>query len=178
MPLPATAPQKNLSFAEWRVLVDALVWLASYDGSERGFDAACELLDKQGVAAIVYMSPSHTEDRPRWRALRPLLTELPPERPTHMMGRVNSPAALSSATRSRSSRGTRGAPQVRSRSPGRPAWPQPPRGRVHAAHGLRALVCAGIGYYEPQRRTQGDAAQRLGALAARGPRGRPSSSSP
>ena len=60
-----------------------------YDGGAVTVDEACELLTKQGLAAVVYTSPSHTEDAPRWRVLCPLSEELAPDRRGKMVGRLN-----------------------------------------------------------------------------------------
>ena len=60
-----------------------------YDGEEMSFDAARAILIKAGVLAILYTSPSHTEDLPRWRVLAPLSAEYPPERRDQFMGRLN-----------------------------------------------------------------------------------------
>ena len=60
-----------------------------YDGGVVTVDEACELLAKQGIAAVVYTSPSHTEDAPRWRVLCPTSIELPPDQRAHMVGRLN-----------------------------------------------------------------------------------------
>ncbi len=62
---------------------------ADYDGGEMGFDEAVELLDKLGVMALIYTSPSHTEDAPRWRVMCPLSMAMVPERRQHMLGRLN-----------------------------------------------------------------------------------------
>lgn len=62
---------------------------ADYDGERMPFDAACELLERQGIASVVYTSPSHTEDAPRWRVLCPLSEEMPPARRDHQLGRLN-----------------------------------------------------------------------------------------
>jgi putative DNA primase/helicase len=42
---------------------------ADYDGEQISFDEAHEHLTKAGVLGILYTSPSHTEDAPRWRFL-------------------------------------------------------------------------------------------------------------
>ena len=62
---------------------------ADYDGGKLTVDEACDLLTKQGIAAVVYTSPSHTDDAPRWRVLCPTSQELPPEQRAHMVGRLN-----------------------------------------------------------------------------------------
>jgi putative DNA primase/helicase len=62
---------------------------ADYDGGGISFERAVELLARRGIAACVYTSPSHTEERPRWRVLCPFAQELPPGRRAHMLGRLN-----------------------------------------------------------------------------------------
>ncbi len=62
---------------------------ADYDGGSMTVDAALELLEQQGLASILYTSPSHTEDAPRWRVLCPLSEEMPPARRSPMLGRLN-----------------------------------------------------------------------------------------
>jgi putative DNA primase/helicase len=62
---------------------------ADYDGERIGFDEAVEIIEKAGVEAIIYTSPSHSDKRPRWRVICPFSTELPPNRRQHMMGRLN-----------------------------------------------------------------------------------------
>jgi len=62
---------------------------ADYDGGAMTVDEACELLNQQGLAAVVYTSPSHTEDAPRWRVLCPLSEEMAPDRREKMVGRLN-----------------------------------------------------------------------------------------
>jgi putative DNA primase/helicase len=62
---------------------------ADYDGERVGFDAAVETLRRAEVAAIIYTSPSHTPERPRWRVLCPFSAELSPARREHEMDRLN-----------------------------------------------------------------------------------------
>jgi hypothetical protein len=62
---------------------------ADYDGGQVTFDEARETLEKQGLAAILYTSPSHTEDAPRWRVLCPLAEEAKPTQRRHLFGRLN-----------------------------------------------------------------------------------------
>lgn len=62
---------------------------ADYDGEVMSFDEARDLLEQQGLASLIYTSPSHTEDRPRWRVLCPLSREEPPQRRNHYLGRLN-----------------------------------------------------------------------------------------
>jgi hypothetical protein len=60
-----------------------------YDAEKLGFDQAVEILEKAGIEALVYTSPSHRSAAPRWRVLCPFSCELPPDRRHHMMGRLN-----------------------------------------------------------------------------------------
>jgi putative DNA primase/helicase len=62
---------------------------ADYDGEEVGFEAAIEILEKAGIQAIVYTTPSHREQAPRWRVLCLFSCELPPDRRQPMMERLN-----------------------------------------------------------------------------------------
>ncbi len=62
---------------------------ADYDQERIPFDAAMERLEKQGIASILYTSPSYTEDTPRWRVLCPLSEELAPDRRRAIFGRLN-----------------------------------------------------------------------------------------
>jgi hypothetical protein len=62
---------------------------ADYDAEVMQFDEAAERLEKAGLAAILYTSPSHTEDAPRWRILAPLSQPMQPQHRAHMLGRLN-----------------------------------------------------------------------------------------
>ena len=62
---------------------------ADYDGERIGFEEALSVIERAGIEAIVYTSPSYTDERPRWRVVCPFSTELPPDRRHHMMGRLN-----------------------------------------------------------------------------------------
>lgn len=62
---------------------------ADYDAERMSFDEVRDLLEKQGIASIVYTSPSHTENAPRWRVLCPLSEEMLPARRSHQLGRIN-----------------------------------------------------------------------------------------
>ncbi|MGH7024185.1 MAG: AAA family ATPase [Caulobacteraceae bacterium] len=42
-----------------------------YDGEQMSVDEAVQRLAAEGVAAVVYTTPSHTPERPRWRVLAP-----------------------------------------------------------------------------------------------------------
>jgi hypothetical protein len=60
-----------------------------YDGEEISFETACDVMRRGGVASIVYTSPSHTEDTPRWRVLCPLSEEYPPDCRDAFLARLN-----------------------------------------------------------------------------------------
>jgi len=45
-----------------------------YDGEVHGIDYAAQKLREAGIHALLYTSPSHTEDSPRWRCLLPFAT--------------------------------------------------------------------------------------------------------
>jgi hypothetical protein len=62
---------------------------ADYDAGAMPFDDAAEMLDKLGVLSLLYTSPSHTEDTPRWRILCPLPIGMMPRRRHAMLGRLN-----------------------------------------------------------------------------------------
>lgn len=62
---------------------------ADYDGGTIPFAEAVDVLTRQGLRALVYTSPSHTEDTPRWRILCPATGELPPGRRQQLLGRLN-----------------------------------------------------------------------------------------
>ncbi len=60
-----------------------------YDGGATSFAEAAEKLTKAGLMSLLYTSPSHTEDAPRWRVICPTSEELPPDRREHLVGRLN-----------------------------------------------------------------------------------------
>lgn len=62
---------------------------ADYDGEKISFDEAHEILVKAGVLAILYTSPSHTEDSPRWRVLAFFSVPHDPDQRNKLMGRLN-----------------------------------------------------------------------------------------
>ncbi|MEO1247832.1 MAG: AAA family ATPase [Pseudomonadota bacterium] len=47
-----------------------------YDGETVSIETAAILLREAGLKAIIYSSPSHTPDKPRWRAMVPLASPL------------------------------------------------------------------------------------------------------
>lgn len=62
---------------------------ADYDGERVSVAEAAEILEKAGLLSILYTSPSHTEDTPRWRVLCPTSEAMPGNRREAMMGRLN-----------------------------------------------------------------------------------------
>jgi hypothetical protein len=62
---------------------------ADYDGEKIAVADAVERLEKAGILAMLYTSPSHTDDTPRWRVLCPTSTDLEPPRREKLMGRLN-----------------------------------------------------------------------------------------
>lgn len=60
-----------------------------YDAGQMTFQEALERVEKGGLTSIIYTSPSHTEDAPRWRVLCPTSTELNPNKRAHLVGRLN-----------------------------------------------------------------------------------------
>jgi len=62
---------------------------ADYDGEELSFEAAVEIATKADLLCLLYTSPSHTPAKPRWRVLCPTAEELPPERRSPLLGRLN-----------------------------------------------------------------------------------------
>lgn len=62
---------------------------ADYDGEKIPFDDAVEKLEAAGLEAILYTSPSHKEDKPRWRVLAPCSKEYPPDNRERLLARLN-----------------------------------------------------------------------------------------
>ena len=60
-----------------------------YDGEVMLLDTAMEIAAKADLLCLVYTSPSHTEDTPRWRILCPTSEELPAARRSALFGRIN-----------------------------------------------------------------------------------------
>ena len=60
-----------------------------YDREEMSFDDAVELLEKAGLGALIYTSPSFAAERPRWRILAPTSANLAPERRAALVARLN-----------------------------------------------------------------------------------------
>jgi predicted P-loop ATPase len=62
---------------------------ADYDAEQVSFEEAVDRLTNAGVLGIVYTSPSHTEDKQRWRVLCPLSAPAAPDTRAKMLGRLN-----------------------------------------------------------------------------------------
>ena len=62
---------------------------ADYDGEQLSFDQAIEIATKADLLCLLYTSPSHAVCKPRWRVLCPTSEELPPDRRSHLLGRLN-----------------------------------------------------------------------------------------
>lgn len=62
---------------------------ADYDDEVMSVDEAVTRLGAAGVLAIVYTSPSHSEDAPRWRVLCPLSQEYTPDERDRFLARLN-----------------------------------------------------------------------------------------
>ena len=61
-----------------------------YDGEKVSFDTAVETLEKAGLEALVYTSPSHLVDGhgPRWRLVLPFITSYPPKERSRFVSRI------------------------------------------------------------------------------------------
>lgn len=62
---------------------------ADYDAGTMTPETARDALEKAGVAGLVYTTPSHSADAPRWRVLAPFSGPLPPEAREELMARLN-----------------------------------------------------------------------------------------
>jgi putative DNA primase/helicase len=60
-----------------------------YDSEVISFDEAVAIFKKAHLEALVYTSPSHTPDKPRWRAALPTSHPLPPEERSKLVARIN-----------------------------------------------------------------------------------------
>ena len=62
---------------------------ADYDGEQISVDQAKDIIDKAGIEALIYTSPSHLPDKPRWRIVCPFSERQQPERRAQMVARLN-----------------------------------------------------------------------------------------
>ena len=60
-----------------------------YDDEVIGFDDAVSAMRALGIAALVYTSPSHTGNAPRWRIIAPTSKPCPPDMRAKLVARVN-----------------------------------------------------------------------------------------
>lgn len=60
-----------------------------YDGGQVSIEEAIEFLRYNNICALIYTTPSHTRDTPRWRVLCPTSRELPPSERAKLVARVN-----------------------------------------------------------------------------------------
>lgn len=60
-----------------------------YDGERMSVAVAAAKLDEAGIAAVIYTSPSHQPDKPRWRVMCPTSRSLPPAERQTLIARVN-----------------------------------------------------------------------------------------
>jgi hypothetical protein len=62
---------------------------ADYHAGLISVDQAVDTLRRNNIAAMVYTSPSHTPEKPRWRVLCPTSEPLPPEERAALVARLN-----------------------------------------------------------------------------------------
>lgn len=62
---------------------------ADYDGEQITLARARQVLATAGIAAVLYTSPSHTKEKPRWRVLCPTSKPYPPADRNRFLARVN-----------------------------------------------------------------------------------------
>lgn len=60
-----------------------------YDGEQMPIEEAAALVQRANLEAVLYTSPSHTPQRPRWRILLPLGDPETPEKRAEFVGRAN-----------------------------------------------------------------------------------------
>lgn len=63
--------------------------MADYDAGEVSPAEAAARLEAHGIEAFIYTSPSHTAERPRWRAIAPFSGPLAPAEYQALMDRLN-----------------------------------------------------------------------------------------
>lgn len=60
-----------------------------YDGEQVQPEEALAKLEAAGIRALVYTSPSHAPQKPRWRVLAPLSHPMPPDARSALLARIN-----------------------------------------------------------------------------------------
>jgi hypothetical protein len=63
--------------------------VGDYDGEQMSPKEALERLRKARISALVYTSPSHREDRPRWRVVAPTARDLNINQHAKLAARIN-----------------------------------------------------------------------------------------
>jgi AAA domain/Primase C terminal 2 (PriCT-2) len=63
--------------------------VVDYDGEKMSPEDAAKQLYEAAIEGLIYTSPSHTDEKPRWRAVCPFSQELPPEEHYKMVARLN-----------------------------------------------------------------------------------------
>jgi hypothetical protein len=84
---PIRSPKKSYRHNANVVTITGLE--ADYDAGQMTPDDARAALEKAGVAGLIYTTPSHTPDAPRWRVLTAFSGPLPPEAREDHMARLN-----------------------------------------------------------------------------------------
>lgn len=80
-------PRRSLRHDANLLRIDGLE--GDYDGGKIGVDEAIRLMSAAGLAAMVYTTPSHTPESPRWRVLCPTSRPLLPNERDALCGRLN-----------------------------------------------------------------------------------------
>ena len=62
---------------------------ADYDEEQISFGEAVAIIQKANLKALIYTSPSHSPEKPRWRILAPLSRPLPAALRSKLMARLN-----------------------------------------------------------------------------------------
>lgn len=60
-----------------------------YDGEQITIECARQIIAQAGIAALLYTSPSHTPQAPRWRVLCPTSEAMPPSDRARLLARLN-----------------------------------------------------------------------------------------
>jgi hypothetical protein len=60
-----------------------------YDKMKMTFDEAVRVIEAAHLYALLYTTPSHTNEQPKWRILLPTSSELPPTERAQLVARVN-----------------------------------------------------------------------------------------
>jgi hypothetical protein len=60
-----------------------------YDGEQMPIEEAAAILQRATICSVLYTSPSHTAEKPRWRALLPLSEPALPDKRREYVGRAN-----------------------------------------------------------------------------------------